>query len=105
MNKIKVPDEIEKTNCTVLATVLLISVVDLFSRMLKLQTYKNHLTSVLYGCEIRSLTMKTMKTAKNIQGDSGGKSIFWEVILSAIFSNQAHMNACLILNGHRDRTV
>ena len=77
MNTITVPDKIKKINSMVFATALFTTVIDLFSRMLKLQTYKNHLTSVLYGCETRSLTMKTQDTEGIYRMIQEERSIFW----------------------------
>jgi hypothetical protein len=77
MNTITVPDKIKKINSMVFATALFITVIDLFSRILKLQTYKNHLTSVLYGCETRSFTMKTQDTEGIYRMIQEERSIFW----------------------------
>jgi len=47
--------------------------------------------------EIISYYLK-YKTSQ-IQGDSEGNSIFWEVIVLVILRKKFHMNICLILNG------
>jgi hypothetical protein len=47
MNKIKVAGKIKKMNSMLLVTAPFITQVDLFFRIMKLETYKNHLTSVV----------------------------------------------------------
>ena len=40
-----------------------------------------------------------------IQGIPGGRSIFWEVIVSVILSKNVYMNMCPVPNGFRDRAI
>jgi hypothetical protein len=41
-----------------------------------------------------------------IQGDSGERSIFWEVAVSVIvIKKKDHMNMGLVVNGYRERAV
>jgi hypothetical protein len=41
----------------------------------------------------------TTKMITNIQGDSGGTAILWEMIVCVILSKKVHINICPIFEG------
>jgi len=51
----------------------------------------------------RQYVVKLEKEVRLIQGGSGGRSVFWEVISDC--ENNIYMDMYVILNGYRGRTV